>query len=207
MRHVFIALSSAASLCLTATLIVAAESSVKPALPLAQAKVAAICQGCHGPTGDSVSPIYPRLNGQQADYIVSQLKGFHSHRRDDTRARGYMWGIARELDDKTTAELGRYFASQKPTQPQTGGALASEGERIFMNGDPAKTIAACQQCHGKFGEGSGSFPRIAGQHAAYFRMVMGAFRSDLRANQTMHAVAKNMSDRQIEALSSYLSND
>jgi cytochrome c553 len=165
-----------------------------------------VCQKCHGPQGDSVSPIFPRLNAQQADYIVAQLKSLRIHKRKDTRAQ-YMGGIARGLDDTMMAGLAKYFAGQKPTQPQTGGALAAEGERIYMNGVPAEGISACQLCHGKFGEGDGLVPRIAGQHAAYFRMALGAFRSTLRGNETMHAVTKNMTDREIEALASYLAND
>jgi cytochrome c553 len=38
-------------------------------------------------------------------------------------------------------------------------------------------------------------------------MAIGAFRSTLRGNETMHAVTKNMTDRDIEALASYLAND
>lgn len=182
-------------------------ASDKPVGQFAQSTVQAVCQKCHGPTGDSEGSFYPRLNGQQADYVISQLKNFRDHKRDDTHARGYMWGTARTLDDKAIADLGRFFAGQKPTLPQTGGALAAEGEKLYLQGDPAKSIIACQQCHGRGGEGAGAVPRIAGQHAAYFRMVMGAFRSGLRRNGQMSTAAKNLTDHQIEALSSYLSND
>jgi cytochrome c553 len=206
-KNIFLVASAAASLCLMTALGAAAESGVKPvARTQAESKVMSVCQKCHGPQGDSVSPIFPRLNAQQADYIVAQLKSLRIHKRKDTRAQ-YMGGIARELDDTMMAGLAKYFAGQKPTQPQTGGALAAEGERIYMNGVPAKGISACQQCHGKHGEGAGSIPRIAGQHAAYFRMAVGAFRSTLRENETMHAVTKKLTDREIEALASYLAND
>lgn len=178
-----------------------------PADPFAQSTVNGVCQKCHGPTGDSETPIYPRLNGQQAAYIAAQLKNFRDHKRDDAHARGYMWGTARTLDDKTIGDLGQFFASQKPTPPQTGGALAAEGEKLYQQGDPAKGVAACQQCHGRAGEGAGATPRVAGQHASYFRMVMGAFRSDLRHGAAMNQATKTLSDHQIEALSSYLAND
>nr|WP_279590116.1 c-type cytochrome [Rhizomicrobium palustre] len=170
-------------------------------------KFIAGCQKCHGQGGDSVSPMFPRLNGQQAEYMSAQLKNFRDHKRDDTHARGYMWGNARVLDDKTIAQIAQYFAQQKPTGAQTGGALAAEGAQLYQSGDPSKGINPCQQCHGKAGEGAGVMPRIAGQHSAYFRMVMGAFRSGQRKSDVMSVVAKNLSDRQIEALSSYLSND
>jgi cytochrome c553 len=170
-------------------------------------KVKTVCQSCHGLTGDSVSPTYPRINGQSADYLATQLKAFRSRGRDDTHARGYMWAVARNLDDKMIDGLAKYYAGMKPTPAQTGGSLAADGEKLYQGGAPARGIVACQQCHGKTGEGVGSFPRIAGQHAAYFRMVMGAFRSGLRKNDVMGPVAKNLNDREIEALSSYLSND
>lgn len=198
---------AAAGACFTAMLGAATESTIKPTTQPVDAKVAASCQKCHEVTGDSTTPIYPRLNAQHAEYIEAQLKAFRGHRRDDTRARAYMWVAAHDLDDKTIANLAKYYASQKPTLPQTGGALASEGEKLYMNGDPTKGIMACQQCHGKSGEGNGATPRIAGQHAYYFRMVMGGFQSGLRQNQMMRSVTKNMTDRQIYALSSYLANE
>lgn len=205
MRTFALLVSASAGLYLTVTLGFAAEA--KPGVLAPNGNVAAACQKCHGVSGDSDSPQYPRLNGQQADYIAAQLRNFRDHKRDDTHARAYMWGMARAMDDKTIAELGKYFASQKPTASQTGGALAPEGEKLFLYGDSAKGVVACQQCHGKAGEGGGAIPRIAGQHAAYFRMALGAFRSSLRQHDMMTAVAKNLSDHQIEALSSYLAND
>jgi cytochrome c553 len=206
-KNIFLVASAAAGLCLMTVLGAAAESGVRPvARTEAESKVMSVCQNCHGLQGDSISPIFPRLNGQQPDYIVAQLKSLRIHKRKDTHAQ-YMGGIARELKDTMISGLAKYFAGQKPTRPQTGGALAAEGEKIFMNGVPAEGIAACQACHGKFGEGARSVPRIAGQHAAYFRMAMGAFRSTLREDQTMHGVTKNMTDREIEALASFLAND
>src|SRR5512142_1635369 len=95
----------------------AAESNVKAAAPSVEPKVAASCQKCHGPTGESPTPIYPRLNGQHAEYIEAQLRAFRGHRRDDTRARGYMWVAAHDLDDKTVVSLAKFFAAQKPTSP------------------------------------------------------------------------------------------
>jgi cytochrome c553 len=208
-KKILIIASAAASICLTATLGVAADSNVNAAAAAAaKSKVMSVCQNCHGPQGDSVLPTFPRLNGQQANYIVAQLKSFRGRGRRDTRAQGYMWGIAHQLDDTMIAALAKYFAGQKSTQPQTGGALAAEGEKIFMNGVAAERIPACQVCHGKHGEGSGVlFPRIAGQHADYLRMQLSTFRSTLRDNGVMHVNTKNMTDREIEALASYLAND
>ena len=53
--------------------------------PLITARTLAeqVCSNCHGIDGNSVSPTYPRLAGQQAAYIVSQLTNFRGHQRSD----------------------------------------------------------------------------------------------------------------------------
>ena len=39
-----------------------------------------VCSSCHGPDGRSISPTFPRLAGQQKDYIVAQLRPFVTRR-------------------------------------------------------------------------------------------------------------------------------
>lgn len=173
----------------------------------AVSKATTTCQDCHGPGGNSVVATFPRLNGQQADYIAAQLRNFRDHKRADPHAVAYMWGMASQLDDALIADLGKYYAAQLPTAPQTGGALAAEGKKIYENGAPADGVPPCQACHGVHGEGNGIIPRIAGQHADYLKKQLEAFRSTLRASDIMHANTANMTDREIEAVVSYLAND
>ena len=90
---------------------------------------------------------------------------------------------------------------------QSGGALAAEGQKIFESGAPADGVPPCQACHGAHGEGIAAVPRIAGQHADYLKKQLEAFRSTLRENAVMHANTTNMTDREIEAVVSYLAND
>jgi cytochrome c553 len=173
----------------------------------AESMATTTCQNCHGPRGDSTSATFPRLNGQQADYIAAQLKNFRSHSRTDPHARAYMWGMASQLDDAMIVGLGKYYAAQTPTQPQSGGALAAEGKKIFMDGVEAQNVPACQACHGAHAEGMGEMPRLAGQHGDYLKKQLEQFRSTLRESEVMHANTKDMTDSQIEALVSYLAND
>ncbi|HEY5047167.1 MAG TPA: c-type cytochrome [Rhizomicrobium sp.] len=165
------------------------------------------CQNCHGDKGDSTSPTFPRLNGQRADYISTQLKAFRDHSRADPHAQAYMWGMASTLGDVLIGELAKYYASQTPTEPQSGGTLAAEGKKIFMEGVEKDHIPPCQACHGGHGQGDGTTPRIAGQHADYLIKQLEAFRSLLRQNDVMHANTKEMTDSQIAAIVSYLGND
>jgi cytochrome c553 len=173
----------------------------------AEAKAATTCRDCHGPKGDSVSATFPRLNGQQAGYIAAQLKNFRDHSRADPHAQAFMWGMASQLDDSIIVELGKYYAGQAPTPPQSGGALATEGKKLYLTGAPAQSVPACVTCHGAHGEGNSIIPRLAGQHADYLKKQLEAFRSTLRDSDIMHANTKDMTDSQIEALVSYLAND
>jgi cytochrome c553 len=72
------------------------------------------CGTCHGPTGNSSQPKFPRLAGQSANYLATQLKAFRAESRGDPDAIGYMWGMASQLDDVTIAALADYYAQQKP---------------------------------------------------------------------------------------------
>ena len=166
-----------------------------------------VCENCHGPDGNSTSATFPRLNGQQADYIVAQLKGFRGHNRGDPHAMAYMWGMAAPLSDDEMTAIAKYLSTRRPTEPQKGGALAAEGQKIFNEGVDAHNVPACAACHGDHGEGNSEIPRLAGQHADYLKTQLEDFRSLLRNNDVMHANTKEMTNREIEAVVSYLANE
>ncbi len=65
------------------------------------------CAGCHGATGKSMIPLYPRLNGQNAAYIVKQLKDFQSGVRKDP----VMSAMAKMAVGKEQ-EIANYLANQ-----------------------------------------------------------------------------------------------
>ncbi len=201
----FLVMFGAGALPFSVTAAPAANTPAQNAI--AQHEVETVCQNCHGPDGNSVSPTFPRLNGQQADYLAIQLKAFRDHTRADPHAMAYMWGMSSQLDDSTITALANYLASQKPTPAQPGGSLAAEGKKLFMDGDDAHNVPACAACHGDHGEGNGQFPRLAGQHADYLRNQLEDFRSLVRKNNIMHANTAEMTDQQIEAVVSYLAND
>ena len=193
---------------LTGSTAIGEETKVPPVdRATAESTATSVCQNCHGPRGNSASATFPRLNGQQADYIENQLKNFRSHSRTDPHARAYMWGMASQLDDALIAGLAKYYTSQTPTLPQSGGELASLGKKIYLQGVASESIPPCQACHGEHGEGNGQFPRLAGQHADYLKKQLEQFRSTLRESDVMHANTKDMRDSEIEALVSYLAND
>jgi cytochrome c553 len=73
------------------------------------AKGVAACSGCHGPDGAGIPGRYPRLSGQYAQYLETQLKLF----RDGARANdpnGMMRGVAARMTDQEIKAASEYAA-------------------------------------------------------------------------------------------------
>jgi len=176
-----------------------------PAQQDGKALATGICSACHGPEGRSVSPVFPRLAGQQSAYIVLQLDAFRGHLRGDPNAQAYMWGMASQLSDDTIKELADFYAGQKPVPGQAGDpALVAAGKKIFNDGIPAQGVPACSSCHGANGEGATAFPRLAGQHVDYLVAQLQGFQSGVRSNAPiMLAVVRTLTAEQVKAVAAY----
>ena len=72
------------------------------------AKVAQRCVACHGPDGNSPSPIFPRLAGQYADYLLKTLEDYRSGERDNA----VMKAFAMQLNDQEMEDVSAFYASQ-----------------------------------------------------------------------------------------------
>ncbi len=177
------------------------------AATLAAAKRVAIgtCANCHGPEGHSISPKFPVLAGQHANYLEAQMHAFKSQTRGDPDALGYMWGMAATLDDEEIKGLAAYYSQQRPQAGRTrpGPALA-RGREIYLNGDAAEGIPACAACHGPKAEGNDNFPRLAGQHVQYLTKQLRSFQSNLRNVAVMHGVAQGLKREEMTAVATYL---
>jgi len=165
------------------------------------------CSTCHGARGVSVSPMFPHLAGQPAQYLEAQLKAFRDHSRADHLAQAFMWGMASRLTDERIAEIAAYYASQPPAvgRPARLPSVAA-GKQIFTEGIEAQQVVPCQTCHGPEAAGNGPTPRLAGQHHRYLEKQMEAYAVNSRANEIMHQSAKNLTDLQIAQLAAYLSS-
>ena len=163
------------------------------------------CGACHGTNGHSVSPTFPDLAGQSAQYLELQLHAFKDQSRADPDAQAYMWGMAARLDDALIKALAQYFSSLPAAAGVSGdAALVAQGKRIFTLGIPARQIPPCATCHGAQGEGNGPFPRLAGQHAPYLLKQLLVIQSVLRTAPVMHGVIKDLNKEQMDAVATYL---
>jgi cytochrome c553 len=165
-----------------------------------------VCSNCHGVTGVSVSPTFPKLAGQQREYLVLQLTDLKTHRRSDPHAKAFMWGFP-HLTEAQIDGIATYFSSQQAVMGPPGNrALMDQGRAIFLSGLPDKGVPACSSCHGQHGEGMNQFPRLAGQHADYLVTQLLVFqRTDQRPRGApMKAVTENMTERDMRAVAVFL---
>ena len=65
------------------------------------------CAGCHSPNGAGIPAQYPRLSGQHAEYVTSQLTAF----RDGVRTNSLqMTQVAAKLNDREIKAVADYIA-------------------------------------------------------------------------------------------------
>jgi len=171
----------------------------------AQRLAAAVCTTCHGHQGNSVQPKFPRLAGQNANYLAAQLKNFRGQTRGDPDAIGYMWGMAGELNDETIDAVAKYYSGQRAERGKVGDAgEIARGREIYEHGVEAEGVPACAACHGADAHGVADFPRLAGQSSQYILKQLGSFQSNMRNVAVMHGVAQNLRLREMEAVAAYL---
>jgi cytochrome c553 len=171
----------------------------------AQLLAVTVCGTCHGPHGNSTHPKFPRLAGQNANYLAAQLKAFRGQSRGDPDAVGYMWGMAAELDDATIDALASYYSKQKPEpSPRGDAALIARGREVYEHGVEPDGVPACGACHGADAHGVADFPRLASQHAQYLLKQLASFQSNMRNVAVMHGVAQNLRLHEMQAVAAYV---
>lgn len=170
-----------------------------------EAKANQVCMACHGPQGNSIVPIWPKLAGQHPDYIYKQLTEFKS----GARVNAQMSPMAAPLTEDEMRNVAAYYAAQTQTAGAADPEKAELGKQIYMAGNAETGVPACSGCHGPQGLGLNlaKFPRIAGQHADYLAATLKSFRASERANDPnamMRGSAARLTDDEIAALAQYL---
>lgn len=172
-----------------------------------------VCALCHSADGVSVMPKFPKLAGQKAAYIESQLLRFrHGERVNDG---GQMQTISTEVELRDLAEISSYFSAlplpPSPAVPLTeyqGQEHASKvkrGRQLFYQGD--EKIPACAQCHA---DKNSAAPWLDGQHRAYIEKQLMDFSSGRRrdlAQGKMPGIANNLNSFDRESLAIFLESE
>jgi cytochrome c553 len=165
------------------------------------------CTACHGPEGNSVSPLWPNIAGQNASYLLAQMQAF----KDGSRVDPLMSSQAMILSDEDMANLAVYFESlPAAAQSIADESLLERGEALYRGGNKDNEASACLACHGPTGRGNPAaiYPALQGQHAAYTAKQLNAYADGNRTTDgkthMMRDIAANLDRDDIAALSSYV---
>lgn len=163
------------------------------------------CLRCHDGRLDGRSNrLIPRLEGQSARYLESALKQY----ADGSRPSGIMHPVAAALDRASITRLAEYYAGLPAvaSSPNEVAPYAVErGRRIAMVGVPESGVPPCLACHS--GQNAPTFPRLAGQYAAYIAGQIRLFREGIRSGTThaaiMAPIARKLTEQEIADVAGY----
>ncbi len=163
-----------------------------------------VCAVCHGETGNSGDPLYPKLAGMNQEYLLRQFKAFVSGRRKNEA----MAGLLDNLDLSELARLARYYEAQPVVAGRVRDAeLVPVGRQLYEDGNTESGIPACTGCHQPGGGGNARFPRLAGQHQAYVVKQLRDYKSGRRATDPlMTTVGQRLTENEIRAVAEYIAS-
>jgi cytochrome c553 len=193
-----------------------AATPATPATPVASSangieqRVAA-CIACHGREGATTNAGYfPRLSGKPASYLFNQLRSF----RDGRRFNADMSYMVQHLSDAYLMEMAEYFAGldlpYPPVSPASDASSAqlARGRQLALEGDAARRIPACVQCHGAALTGvQPAIPGLLGLPRLYVSSQLGAWLTSERhalAPDCMADIGRRMTTADINAVASWL---
>lgn len=168
------------------------------------------CTACHGKEGRAgPDGYYPRIAGKPAGYLYNQLLNF----RDGRRHYGLMARLLDPLSDAYLLEIAQYFASldlpyAAPPRPSVPAAMLQRGQTLARDGDTAKHIPACVQCHGPALTGvTPNTPGLLGLSRDYLNSQLGAWRTGQRhahAPDCMAQIARQLAPEDLVSVASWL---
>ena len=120
------------------------------------------CAGCHGPRGQSASPM-PIIAGLPEAYLEQTMRDYKTGKRPST----IMGRVARGYDDAEIDALAAFFASEVWISPpqELDPKQVKAGKRIHRDG-----CSSCHKDNGRFQ--NDTTPRLAGQWKDYLQIVL-----------------------------------
>ncbi len=168
------------------------------------------CTACHGPQGRAAPDgYYPRLAGKPAGYLYNQLLNFRAGRRHYA----LMTQLIDPLSDAYLLEIAHYFSALEIPYPAPLPASAPpevlrHGQRLVMQGDPARGLPACVQCHGQAMTGvAPAIPGLLGLPRDYLNSQLGAWKAGQRRAyppDCMREVVARMNADDVNAVASWV---
>lgn len=185
------------------------------------------CVTCHGDKAQGNDAMgAPRLANIGYGYVVKQLTDFSQDKRTPAGVGAVMPGFAKALSDQERRDVAAYVNSLNTTPElsdlkaiKDGGQAVGEvykGAEIAQHG--TDNVSACSSCHEYNGRGADPvFPKIGQQKYVYLVNQLHNWRASdadvaagvvARKNDPagmMRAIAKKLSDEDINNVAAYLS--
>jgi cytochrome c553 len=169
------------------------------------------CTICHGPEDkEGRDAYYPRIAGKPEGYLFNQLRNF----RDGKRHYRPMALLLEGLPDQYLREMAAYFASLQQAFPPPEPMSLSSSEiklarRMITQGDAARKIPGCIECHGKDLMGTAPYiPGLLGLPRVYIIAQFGNWQNGgLMRGQTpdcMSEIAKQLSTDEAGVIATWL---
>lgn len=157
-------------------------------------KITFFCANCHGENGISKTPEVPNLAGQNAAYLLEQIRKFGAGERKDA----FMQGLIKVLKDDERAQAAAYYASLPVPPSKSDPAQVARGKALFEK--------QCVRCHGPQAHGHETYPRLAGQKMPYLQTSITRYRdgTGIRNNQLMSIATAALKNEDIVAITHYL---
>ena len=180
------------------------------------------CAACHSDNGQGGKKgEYPRIAGQRANYIESQLRNFRARIRLNIPM--YPYTQERELTDEDIKDVSAYLSgiqlsNKMPTYTGKEDALTmlQMADRVMIiprvEGDlenGGKLFQkACSACHAKTGKGRGMFPMLVGQYTNYLKRQFDLYRKDDRPHdeEAVGGVLNDLLDKEFQDVLAYLTS-
>jgi cytochrome c553 len=157
------------------------------------------CAACHGADGVSETPLTPSLAAQPDEFVQWQLVYF----RSGARKNEIMGPIAESLSNEDIRNLGAYYASLPPTNPQAQpDALGQTGEKLAGE-------HRCRSCHSDDYNGFRAAARLSGQREDVLLKALHEYKSGVRIGSgvaSMADVTAELSDADMQALAHYMAS-
>jgi cytochrome c553 len=168
------------------------------------------CTTCHGKEGRAgPDGYYPRIAGKPAGYLYNQLVNL----RDGRRHYALMAGLLAPLSDSYLMEMAQYFSALDVPYPAPLSTTAPadvllRGRSLATQGDAARQIPACTQCHGTALTGvAPNIPGLLGLPRDYLNAQLGGWQTGQRhahAPDCMAKIAQRMSAPDVNAVATWL---
>ncbi|MFK7911064.1 MAG: cytochrome c [Akkermansiaceae bacterium] len=159
------------------------------------------CNTCHGADANTpLAPNYPKLAGQNAEYLVAQMKDFAASKRTNGQSAIMTATImAQKVTDEDSAKIADWLSKLD----------APKVDLVDGPGKDLYTAKLCATCHGPDGNTPimPLYPKIAGQNSQYLIDQMKAIKDGTRNNgqsMAMKAIMANVSDEEIKTISEWL---